>query len=675
MKNILITGANGMLGSALQKEITSRGKYVLPHTRKVSDLGVYDSEHRLESYIEKNDVDSIIHCAAKVGGVMANMNSNSDFFRENVAINNEILETALKYGVKNLVSILSTCIFPNENITYPLTADQLDNGKPHDSNSGYSYAKRLLYYQTKMYREFTGNNWISIVPTNLYGACFSSDTEVLTPNGIKNIKDIVVGDVVYGLNPNTHEVEIEKVTHTQKVRTSEFINFKGRSVDFKVTPDHKMYYKTNNNSYIKRTADYFRDKMGKEYGQIEFATHSPIKEDIQSYDEINLIDYKDDSHILLENNMIKDSKHSNSKDFPLNYNLDDIVEFIGWYVSEGSVIKNSLTKGGINSKNGIVLESGLYTGQIRISQSKEVNEENYKKIDSLLERMKIPYGKDENSFYFTSRLFRNYLGRNFGIGSENKKLSSFIFNLDYRRRRLLFDTMMKGDGDKKGGRYSTKSINLKNDFIHLCFTLGIKNGGSTLDNGCYRISIRNIRSNTTVKYKNITNEYVDDNAYCITTEKNHIIYAGRNDMFNWIGQCDNYHLENSHLIPALIRKAYEASLSGEKFYVWGDGTPLRQFLYSEDLSKVILYAIENWKSDKPFMAVNPIEYSIKDVATIIADRFDLLDRIEYQTDKPSGQFRKPASTDIPSDFEFTSLEEGLNKSIDWFIANYDTCRK
>ena len=75
------------------------------------------------------------------------------------------------------------------------------------------------------------------------------------------------------------------------------------------------------------------------------------------------------------------------------------------------------------------------------------------------------------------------------------------------------------------------------------------------------------------------------------------------------------------------------------------------------------------------MAVNPTEYSIQNVAHIIADRFNLLDRLEYQTDKPKGQFRKPASSDVPSDFEFTSLESGLNKSIDWFITNYDTCRK
>jgi len=108
----------------------------------------------------------------------------------------------------------------------------------------------------------------------------------------------------------------------------------------------------------------------------------------------------------------------------------------------------------------------------------------------------------------------------------------------------------------------------------------------------------------------------------------------------------------------------------------GDGTPLRQFIFSEDLSKVIIWAIDNWKSNKSFMAINEQEYSIKEIVEIISRRFNIPpEKIKYNTSKPSGQFRKPAKTDILEDFKFTPLEEGINKTIDWFIENYDIARK
>jgi len=141
---------------------------------------------------------------------------------------------------------------------------------------------------------------------------------------------------------------------------------------------------------------------------------------------------------------------------------------------------------------------------------------------------------------------------------------------------------------------------------------------------------------------------------------------------NLYGPKDNFDLENSHLVPALIRKGYEASRSGDNFNVWGDGSPLRQFVYSEDMSPIIEWALNNWNQEKPLMAINEKEYSIKDVVNIVSDRFNIPDsKIIYDTTKPLGQLRKPAKTDVAW-FNFTPLEEGINKSIDWFIENYET---
>lgn len=164
---ILVTGSNGLVGSSLKKILGNSHFY---HTREDADLTNEEQTRRyIKHQILNNGVDTIIHCAAKVGGVQANSNNNELFFEQNYLINNNVLLASYENKVSNFVNVLSTCIFPNNNVTYPLTPDQIDLGRPHDSNSGYSYAKRLSGYQTKIFREVLGLNWINVVPTNVYG--------------------------------------------------------------------------------------------------------------------------------------------------------------------------------------------------------------------------------------------------------------------------------------------------------------------------------------------------------------------------------------------------------------------------------------------------------------------------------------------------------------------------
>jgi GDP-L-fucose synthase len=164
---ILVTGSNGLVGSALKEEL---GDSHLYHTRQICDLTDYKSTKEYFFDVIKNkNVDTVIHTAALVGGVLANSNNNFKFFEINNSINYNVIKVCYDLKIKNFINILSTCIFPNENITYPLTADQIDNGPPHPSNYGYSYAKRLSGYMTKIYGEMTKNNWYSVIPTNVYG--------------------------------------------------------------------------------------------------------------------------------------------------------------------------------------------------------------------------------------------------------------------------------------------------------------------------------------------------------------------------------------------------------------------------------------------------------------------------------------------------------------------------
>lgn len=164
---ILVTGSNGLLGNALRKILGDNHVY---HTREHADLtNIEETKKFFEESVKNEKIDTVIHCAALVGGVKANSENNETFFYQNYLINTNTMKVCHELKIKNFVNVLSTCIFPDKEVTYPLTPSQIDLGRPHNSNYGYSYAKRLSGYETKIFRNLNNSNWISVVPTNLYG--------------------------------------------------------------------------------------------------------------------------------------------------------------------------------------------------------------------------------------------------------------------------------------------------------------------------------------------------------------------------------------------------------------------------------------------------------------------------------------------------------------------------
>jgi GDP-L-fucose synthase len=149
---------------------------------------------------------------------------------------------------------------------------------------------------------------------------------------------------------------------------------------------------------------------------------------------------------------------------------------------------------------------------------------------------------------------------------------------------------------------------------------------------------------------------------------------------NIYGPHDNFNLQDSHVIPGLIHKCYLAKQKGEPFIIAGSGTPLRQFIYSEDLAKLILWALENYNEIEPIILSVPDdnEKSINFIATTIAKKFNYENNMMFDKEKPDGQFKKTANNSkllgLIQNFEFTPIEDGISKTIDWFEYNYDNCR-
>jgi GDP-L-fucose synthase len=148
---------------------------------------------------------------------------------------------------------------------------------------------------------------------------------------------------------------------------------------------------------------------------------------------------------------------------------------------------------------------------------------------------------------------------------------------------------------------------------------------------------------------------------------------------NIYGENDNYHLEDAHVIPALIHQCYLAKQTSSPFTVRGTGKPLRQFIYSQDLARLIMWVLEEYDQTTPIILAPNKEYTIKRVAETIAASFDYSDHLKFDSSYSDGQYKKTASNkkllSLCPYVQFTSLETGIKKSVEWFVQNFDTCRK
>lgn len=160
---VLVTGAAGLIGSAILRVNTSHE--IIPLTRENVDL--LDFKATLD-FLSANPADALIHAAALVGGIGGNSLRSAQYFHDNILMNTNVLEAARLTGIDNLVTYMSTCIFPAE-AKYPLTIDQLHQGEPHSSNFGYAFAKRMLDVQVRAYNLQWGTNYKILIPTNVYG--------------------------------------------------------------------------------------------------------------------------------------------------------------------------------------------------------------------------------------------------------------------------------------------------------------------------------------------------------------------------------------------------------------------------------------------------------------------------------------------------------------------------
>lgn len=149
---------------------------------------------------------------------------------------------------------------------------------------------------------------------------------------------------------------------------------------------------------------------------------------------------------------------------------------------------------------------------------------------------------------------------------------------------------------------------------------------------------------------------------------------------NLYGPGDNFDLTTSHVIPALIRKCFEAKHGHHsEIVLWGDGSPTREFLYVEDAAEGILRAAEIYNESLPVNLGTGEEITIRNLASMIAAEIGFTGRIEWDTSKPNGQPRRCLDVSRAKQFfgfqAKHSLHDGLKRTIEWFRANHGFLRE
>ena len=199
MNKILITGSNGMVGKNLMPLINkNKNLYLIPTSKELNLL----NKKNVRSYLSKHKIDIVLHLAAKVGGIQANINNNFEFFLDNTIMNINLISECYNFKISKFINVASTCIYP-ANIKAKLKENMLFDGKLEKTNEGYALSKinslKLCQYINKKNKNLS---YKTIIPCNMYGPFdkFDPTNSHLVP--------AIIHKIVEAKNRNQDEVTI-----------------------------------------------------------------------------------------------------------------------------------------------------------------------------------------------------------------------------------------------------------------------------------------------------------------------------------------------------------------------------------------------------------------------------------------------------------------------------------
>jgi len=661
-RRIIVTGAAGFIGHHLCNRLKEQGYWVRGVDWKDPEYGLECDEFlKLDLRYRSNCIkafsgkfDEAWLLAADMGGMgfIQDPNNQAKILYNNTMIDFNSLEECRLSGIKKILYSSSACIYPNyKQKTTDCAPLKESDAYPSDPQD-----------------------------------CLSEDTEVMTKFGFKQIKDITLEDDIATLSQKGY-LEYNKPTHKQILNhNGTLIHFKSKYYDCLVTPRHKLAVSK---------------KRGEELERIEASKFVKFQKIEKGYFKrncswlgVNHPKIVEISPVLFEKSKDKQNRGNRIK-HGMKFNIEDYLKFVGWFITEGSC--------------------GFYGGKNYITQIRQCNKENLKSIIHICENMGL---KVQKSSYENERVIINSKSlfthlKEFGHGAINKRLLSWILDLDSNKLRILFNTMMLGDGSTKNNKmiYCTSSPFLRDQFVEIALKVGYAASVSTIPkqgniNERYRINLSK-QGIHKVSVENISYEQYSGIVYDLTVP-NHIFYIRRKGKHLWTGNsygneklimeklCESYRnygtdikVVRFHNVygpegtykggrekapAALCRKVIIAIKNECNFIeVWGDGEQTRSFCYIDDCLKA-LELVMNSDIDVPINIGRDDMLSINQLSRII-QKVAGVELYTEHIDGPLGvRGRNSDNTMFKNKFNWQpeiSMREGLAKTYKWIERQID----
>lgn len=176
MKDVLVTGANGFLGKRLIAELAKNCSTLKNiHTFRSSEYDLREKE-AIKDLLNDKPADTIIHLAASVGGIGANLKNPGKFFYDNLIMGVELIEQSRLFGIKKFIAVGTICSYPKFT-PVPFKEEDFWMGYPEETNAPYGLAKKMISVQLQAYQQQYGFNGITLLPVNMYGPGDNFDLE------------------------------------------------------------------------------------------------------------------------------------------------------------------------------------------------------------------------------------------------------------------------------------------------------------------------------------------------------------------------------------------------------------------------------------------------------------------------------------------------------------------